>query len=268
MRSLSNAKPISFLALGRRFCHRQENRNNAKAIMTHPRAHAQESKIALPRRVRERLKRFFGPWGMFIRGFIKHPVMVGSIVPSSPTLIRHMLRPVDWKNTKLFVEYGPGVGTFCRPVLERLAGDATLIAIDTNEDFIDYLRKDIRDSRFIAVHGSAADVEEIIAAHGFQQADYVLSGLPFSTLPAGVGPAIAKATHRVLRPGGAFLVYQFRARARDFLAVHFQCIDNAFEWVNVPPCFLFWAWKDRRGGNQTASRSGSASPKLRRRDTV
>src|SRR3546814_5634381 len=92
---------------------------------------------------------------------------------STPTLIRHMLRPVDWKNTKLFVEYGPGVGTFCRPVLEHLPGDATLIAIDTNEDFIDYLKKDIRDSRFIAVHGSAADVEAIVAAHGFERADYV-----------------------------------------------------------------------------------------------
>ena len=192
--------------------------------MTNPRAQAQ-STVSPIRRVREKLKRFFGPWGMFVKGFIKHPVMVGSIVPSSPTLIRHMLRPVDWKNTKLFVEYGPGVGTFCRPVLERMAGDATLIAIDTNPDFIDYLRKDIRDSRFIAVHGSAADVEEIVRAHGFEQADYVLSGLPFSTLPAGVGPAIAAATHRVLRPGGAFLVYQFRARARDFLAAHFRRID-------------------------------------------
>ena len=92
--------------------------------------------------------------------------------------------------------------------------------------------------------GSAADVEEIVRAHGFEHADYVLSGLPFSTLPAGVGPAIAAATHRVLRPGGAFLVYQFRARARDFLAEHFRRIDNAFEWVNIPPCFLFWGWKD------------------------
>ena len=37
---------------------------------------------------------------------------------------------------------------------------------------------------------------------------------------------------------------EFRARARDFLAAHFSRIDNAFEWVNVPPCFLFWGWKD------------------------
>ncbi len=195
-------------------------------------------------RLVDRIIRWMGPWGMFLKGFVKHPVMVGSIIPSSDTLMAKMLAPVRWDEVKLFVEYGPGVGTFCRPVLEHLPGDAVLIAIDTNPDFIDFLREDIRDSRFIPVLGSAADVEAIVQAHGFAQADYVLSGLPFSTLPAGVGPAIAAATHRVLRKDGAFLVYQFRARARDFLAVHFARIDNGFEWWNVPPCFLFWGWKD------------------------
>jgi phospholipid N-methyltransferase len=198
---------------------------------------------AKPRLV-DRIVRRLGPWGMFLKGFVKHPVMVGSIIPSSPTLIAHMLAPVRWDEVKLFVEYGPGVGTFCRPVLEKLPGDAVLIAIDTNPDFIDYLRQDIRDSRFVPVLGSAADVENIVRAHGFEAADYVLSGLPFSTLPAGVGPAIAAATHRVLRKDGAFLVYQFRARARDFLAAQFARIDSGFEWWNVPPCFLFWGWKD------------------------
>jgi phospholipid N-methyltransferase len=189
-------------------------------------------------------RRWLGPWGIFLKGFVKHPVMVGSIIPSSSTLIAHMLKPVDWKNTKLFVEYGPGVGTFTRPLLERLAPDATLIAIDTNPDFIEYLEQTIADTRLRAILGSAADVEEIVRASGFDHADYVVSGLPFSTLPAGVGPAIAAATGRIVRPGGAFLVYQFRVKARDFMAPHFGRIDQGFEWWNVPPCFLFWGWKD------------------------
>src|SRR3546814_14620675 len=42
----------------------EESRNNAKATMTNPRAHAQESKIATPHRIRAKLKRFFGPWGI------------------------------------------------------------------------------------------------------------------------------------------------------------------------------------------------------------
>lgn len=197
------------------------------------------------RRIRDRVIRAMGPWGMFLKGFMKHPVMVGSIIPSSPILINHMLSRVDWDNTRLVVEYGPGVGTYCRPMLERMRGDATLIAIDTNPDFIDYLRREIADSRLKPVLGSAADVESIIAAHGFDHADQILSGLPFSTLPAGVGPAIASATHRALRPGGTFMVYQFRKRARDFLEPHFADIANGFEWWTVPPCYLFWATKDR-----------------------
>ncbi len=192
----------------------------------------------------KRTRKWLAPWAMFFKGFLKHPVMVGSIIPSSDTLIAHMLSRTDWSNTRLFVEYGPGVGTFAQAILSRLAPDATYIAIDTNPDFIDYLSATIKDSRFRPIHGSAADVEQIVRDSGFTHADYVLSGLPFSTLPARVGPAIAEATARVLKPGGAFLVYQFRARVRDFIAPHFARIDHAMEYRNVPPCHLFWAWKD------------------------
>jgi phosphatidylethanolamine/phosphatidyl-N-methylethanolamine N-methyltransferase len=198
---------------------------------------------SLKNHVISRTKRFFGPWGVFFKGFLKHPVMVGSIIPSSSRTINKMLAPVDWENTELFVEYGPGVGTFCQPVLDKLRPDAKLIVIDLNLDFIEYLRKTFHDSRFVAVHGSAADVGEIIREFGYEHADYVLSGLPFSTLPNDLGPKIAEETAKAIRPGGAFLVYQFRARARDFMEPHFQKIDNGFEAWNILPCFLFWGWK-------------------------
>ena len=198
----------------------------------------------LQHRLRRRLMRFLGPWGVFFEGFLEHPVMVGSIIPSSRFTIRKMLAPVNWDECKVFVEYGPGVGTFCRPVLERMRRDGLLIVIDTNPLYIDYLRATITDSRFVAVHGSAVDVEDIVLGHGHDHADYVLSGLPFSTLPDGIGPAIAQATYDVLRPGGAFLVYQFSAKARDFMARHFPRIDEGFEALNILPCRLFWGWKE------------------------
>ncbi len=201
------------------------------------------AKIGLVDRTKARVKRFFGPWSVFFNGFLKHPVMVGSIIPSSNRTIRKVLAPVDWANTELFVEYGPGVGTFCQPVLDRLKPNARLLVIDLNEDFIKYLRNTIHDSRFVAVHGSAADVNQIIRDFGYEHADYVLSGLPFSTLPGDLGPVIAEQTARALRTGGAFLVYQFRARARDFMEPHFAKIDNGFEPWNILPCFIFWGWK-------------------------
>lgn len=185
-----------------------------------------------------------GPLWHFLVGFIKHPVMVGSVIPSSKMLIDKMLAPVDWSRCKVFVEYGPGVGTFTEHVLQRMAPDATLIAIDTNEDFTKYLTRKFADSRLMAVTGSAADVQDIMKECGFEQADYVLSGLPFSTLPPGVGPAIAEATAAAIRPGGAFLVYQFSPKVREYMEPHFERIERGFELVNIPPAQLFWAYKD------------------------
>jgi phospholipid N-methyltransferase len=195
---------------------------------------------------RRRDRRSPSPQWQFLRGFLKNPVMVGSIIPSSRVLIDKMLEPVDWANTRLFVEYGPGVGTFTRPVLDRLGPDATLLTIDTNSDFTRYLREQISDSRLVTVTGSAADVEKILAERNLGSADYVLSGLPFSTLPSGVGDAIAEATSNVIRPGGAFLVYQFSPKVLDFIKPHFAPIKRGFEWINVPPATLFWAYKERR----------------------
>ena len=171
-----------------------------------------------PRRlVRRSARRSVSPHWQFLRGFLKHPVMVGSIIPSSRVLIEK--------------------------ILEKLSPDATLVTIDTNPDFTRYLKESIDDPRLVAVNGSAADVEKILEDRGLGKADYVLSGLPFSTLPPGVGDAIAKATSEVIRPGGAFLVYQFSPKVRDFIAPHFDRIDRGFEWINVPPAQLFWAWK-------------------------
>ena len=198
---------------------------------------------ALPR-IRQKLKRALGPAGVFFRGFLEHPRMVGAVLPSGPAVVRTMLSRVDWANTRLFVEYGPGVGTFCQPVLDRLPRDADLVVIDTNPLYIDYLRRTITDSRFHAVLGSAVDVEAIVRSIGHEQADYVLSGLPFSTLPEGVGPAIAEATQRVIRQGGAFLTYQYTAAARDYSARYFPRVESERVWANVPPCLLAWAWQD------------------------
>ncbi len=195
-------------------------------------------------RLGQRMERTFGQWGVFFRGFVEHPRMVGSIIPSSRFTINRMLGPVDWQGCDLFVEYGPGVGTFCLPVLERMKGDGRLIAIDTNPLYVDFLNRTIKDSRFTAVLGSAEDVEEIVRLAGYRHADYILSGLPFSTLPGGVGDAIMAATHRVLRPGGAFMAYQFTAAVRDLMRTQFRRIDSDFEFWNVLPCKLFWGWKD------------------------
>lgn len=176
--------------------------------------------------------------------FLRAPRMVGSLIPTSSYVIERMLGRVDWAGTRLFVEYGPGLGTFTRPVLDRLRPDARFIAIDTNARFVDHLRQNIRDPRFEVVLGSAADVVGILADHaGGQRADYVLSGLPFSMLPRDVADSIVGATRDALGPEGAFLVYQYSGHYIPLLQPYFASIAKGWEWRNIPPCLVSSARK-------------------------
>ena len=183
-----------------------------------------------PRRfIRRGAHRTPSPRMQFLRGFLKHPVMVGSIIPSSRTLIEKMLAPVDWDETKVFVEYGPGVGTFTRPILEKLGPNATLLTIDTNAEFTKFLKESIADDRLVTVTGSAADVEKILSDRGFPHADFVLSGLPFSTLPPGVG-AIGEA------PPGSSGRGAFRSIVQPRSGVHRALFDRIDRGSNGSTC--------------------------------
>src|SRR5947207_10339145 len=76
---------------------------------------------------------------LFARNFLKHPDMVGWMLPSSSFLVDEVLKQVDWESARVIVEYGPGVGTFTTKVLERMHPDAKLIALELNPEFYQFL---------------------------------------------------------------------------------------------------------------------------------
>lgn len=202
---------------------------------------------------RNGLMRFVRSAAIFFRGFVENPGMVASVVPSSQATIDAMLAKVDWDRCKLFVEYGPGVGTFTTRILDCLPPDGRLLAIDTNPRFVEFLKKTITDPRFEVVLGSATDVESIVRASGHSRADYIISGLPFSSLPQDVAEQIVGATYAVLRDGGAFMTYQFRTTARDLTTARFDRTDQGLALFNVPPCVLAWGWKEEAAAAREAA---------------
>lgn len=181
---------------------------------------------------------------LFARNFFRHPLMLGSIIPSSRFLIRQLLKPVDWGQAKVIVEYGPGVGVITTEVLRRMRPDAMLIAIETNPDFVTYLRESIKDTRLHVVAGSAEAVDEILRQHGQSSASYVISGIPFSTIPGPVRERILQKTCEALKPGGSFLVYQFSSRVLEDLQRIFRYVQRQFEPLNVLPAHLFFCQPD------------------------
>ena len=177
---------------------------------------------------------------LFAKNFFKHPRMLGSLIPSSRYLIDHLLERVDWNRARVIVEYGPGVGTFTEEVLRRMRPDATLAVFETNGEFVQYLEESLPDPRLHVIHGSAEDVRQVLERLGCGPADYVISGIPFSTMPEDLRERILKATREALHPSGTFLVYQFSAKIWPDLQRVFRHVHRRFEVRNVLPAWLFF----------------------------
>jgi phospholipid N-methyltransferase len=193
---------------------------------------------------------------LFGRNFIKHPKMLGSLIPSSRFLVNKVLSEVDWGRARVFLEYGPGVGTFTTEILRRMRPDAVLVVLETNADFVRFLRGKVLDDRLHVVHGSAADADTALARLDLSHADYVISGIPYTTMPAEVREAILRTTHALLHPNGTFLVYQFTRTVLPYLQRVFGLVRQDFEPLNVMPARLFYC---RHHGERPIERNGHAN---------
>lgn len=176
---------------------------------------------------------------LFARTFLRHPIMLGSAFPSSRYLTKHVLSQIDWREVKTAVEYGPGVGTFTNEILRRIRPGARVIAIESSAEFADYLRRAFSDARLSVVHGSAVAVEEILGNLNLDGADCIISGIPFSTMPLHTRESILRSSHRVLRPGGNFIAFQFTGAVMPHLREVFGEVRQEFELLNILPARIF-----------------------------
>lgn len=176
---------------------------------------------------------------LFASNFVRHPHMLGSIIPSSRFLVDAVLDRVAWAKTKILVEYGPGVGTFTAEILRRMRSDARLVAIETHPQFVRFMQRTLPDARLIVERGSAEDVGEILARHALPRAGTIISGIPLGSFPVWLQSGIAEASREALEPDGRFLVYQFTARVLPVLRATFSRVERAREWRNFPPAQVF-----------------------------
>lgn len=167
---------------------------------------------------------------------------VASVTPSSRFMVERVLKAMDARNAKVVVEFGAAGGVMTRRILEEMPEGGTLIAIELNDKLFEAL-KEIKNPKLIAVNGDVREVKKICAAHGVNGVDVIVSGIPFAFLSGRGRHELLKDIHDLLQPTGRFVAYQVTTHLIGLLEDYFRKVKTQFEIRNIPPHFVFTAYK-------------------------
>lgn len=183
----------------------------------------------------------------FFRGFLRNPDQVGSIIPSSRFLEKRIIQATMQDAPRIIVELGPGTGGTTRALLDALPADGYLLAIELDLYFVNVLCE-IDDPRLIVHHGSAVEVCNLLQHYDLGNADAVVSGIPFSSMPDPLGRQIMASVWDCLSATGCFVAYQFRNRVITLGKELIGTPAVEIEYLNVPPMRVCrWGKNDANG---------------------
>lgn len=176
---------------------------------------------------------------LFILEYIKNPRYIGAIAPSSKYLAKKMIDNIDFEKAKCIIEYGPGTGVFTEKIISRVTNDTIVVLIELNKEFCDML-KDLYGYKenIIIVNDSAENIDSIVKEHLIKEVDYVISGLPFGSLPKDVSKSILKKTSNMLKNKGKFITFQYTLFKVKFINKFFDKINHNRVLANFPPAHV------------------------------
>lgn len=179
-------------------------------------------------------------WLSFLKQYIQGPRWIGAIAPSSKYLAAKMVKDIAFDRASCIVEYGPGTGVFTEILLANMQPGTVLILIDNNACFCHMLRKKYGHLQNVhIVHDSAVHVDQHIQQYGLDKVDYIVSGLPFASLPAEVSLDILAKTRQYLKQDGRFITFQYTLIKRGLFKQFFENVSMTRVYRNLPPAYVF-----------------------------
>lgn len=117
----------------------------------------------------------------------------------------------------MIVEYGSGTGSFTKELVIHRKPDTVLILIEQNIKFCEELEKTFcNQSNLYIINGSAENVNDYLEKYGFKYADYIVSVLPFTSLPVEISDNILNETKRAIYKKGRFITFQYSLVKKEF----------------------------------------------------
>ncbi|MBY4597299.1 methyltransferase domain-containing protein [bacterium BD-1] len=179
----------------------------------------------------------------FFRQWLKNPLGMAAISPSSRQLARQMMSELP-RGARRVVELGGGTGVFTRALLDSGIAPADLLVLELNEELHQHLQRHFPNVQVACA--DARDLAEVASARGFgpeAPVDAVVSGLGLLSMPKATQQAILAAAFDCLQPQGRFVQFTYGPAnpvAREVLeALDLNARRGSFTWWNVPPATVY-----------------------------
>ncbi|MCI1710219.1 MAG: methyltransferase domain-containing protein [Chiayiivirga sp.] len=189
------------------------------------------------------------PRWTFFRQWLKNPLAIAAISPSSRQLARQMVAELP-TDTRRVIELGGGTGVFTQALLEHGIAPADLMVLELNEELHQHLRR--RFSQAHVVCADARDLPTVAARIGYTEsgmADAVISGLGLLSMSKPMQRAIVEAAFATLRPDGRLIQFTYGPASpvsREVLDVlDLNARRGNFAWWNMPPATVYVYTRNR-----------------------
>lgn len=181
----------------------------------------------------------------FLGAFVRHPMHVGALLPSSRFLARALLGGAKYKPGDFVLEYGPGTGSVTQFLRPAVRSGVRYLGIERDPKLHSLLEQRYPDMQFHL--GSCEDVVKILKERKLPRPVFIVSGIPWASLPPKMQERIIQGTKEILTPGGEFRTFQYvlsysMVKAKKFRAKmetlfeDFRRIGPIFR--NVPPAYV------------------------------
>jgi len=162
---------------------------------------------------------------------------VAYIVPSSKVLVDRVAAKFDFSVPRIIAEFGPGEGCHTREIIRRMHPDSRLLLFELDPELARHLRRHFRDDRRVSIlNTDASNLPYELSNLGIKYCDYVVSGIPFSTMEIGKKRQLLQRVHESLAPNAqsAFISYQMTNELRGH-ATLFHRVKSEYCIQNIPP---------------------------------
>jgi phosphatidylethanolamine/phosphatidyl-N-methylethanolamine N-methyltransferase len=180
----------------------------------------------------------------WLKIWIRNPMKLGAIVPSSRELALAMARLVPTDRKGPVIELGGGTGVITRGLIETGIAPEDLIVIERDPTLHALLHKQFPTARIIL--GDATELSRLLAPMHLPPVRAVVSGLPLLSMSKPVQQKIVEEAIKVVGKDGPIIQFTygpFSPIARRRFGLVGRVAERVF--ANLPPASV---WEYRRGG--------------------